>query len=79
MITIPFRNSIFFRSVYNYMGCTTVADYTGLWPQYRVYNPEGYFIGCTNATCEASWKAAVRGIVKTWIRLFKDRIDYSKK
>ena len=78
MITLPYSNSLFFRSVYDYMGCTTIADYTGQWIQYRVYNEEGYYIGCTNAISMASWQAAVRGIVKTYIKLFKGKIDYSK-
>ena len=72
-INIPFISSLFFRSVYDYRGCTTIADYTGTWPQYRIYNEDGCFIGCTNACNEASWKAAVRGIVKTYIQRFKDK------
>ena len=60
VIALPFQNNLFFRSVYDWEGCTTIADYTGLWPQYRVYNEEGYYIGCTNASNELSWQAAVR-------------------
>lgn len=77
MIILPFQNSLFFRSVYDYMGCVTIADYTGWWPQYRVYNEEGHYIGTTNASCEASWKAAVRGIVKTYHRLFGNKVNYT--
>ena len=44
VIALPFQNNLFFRSVYDWEGCTTIADYTGLWPQYRVYNEEGYYI-----------------------------------
>ena len=56
VIALPFQNNLFFRSVYDWEGCTTIADYTGLWPQYRVYNEEGYYIGCTNASNELSWQ-----------------------
>ena len=31
----------------------------------------GYYIGCTNASNELSWQAAVRGIVKTYLTKFK--------
>lgn len=74
MIPIPYPNTLFFRSVYDYAGCTTIADYTDTWPCYRVYNEEGNYIGQTNACNEASWKAAVRSIVKTYITLFKGKI-----
>lgn len=79
VIALPFQNNLFFRSVYDWEGCTTIADYTGLWPQYRVYNEEGYYIGCTNASNELSWQAAVRGIVKTYLTKFKGYINYKKR
>ena len=72
VIALPFQNNLFFRSVYDWEGCTTIADY-------RVYNEEGYYIGCTNASNELSWQAAVRGIVKTYLTKFKGYINYKKR
>lgn len=61
---MAFVIDLFHQVVYEYGRHTVVADYTDQWPQYNVYDPKGRWIGCTNAVCEASWKANCRQIIK---------------
>lgn len=54
---------LFHQVVYRYNAHLVVADFTGQWPEYYVYAPNGTCIGRTNAANELSWKAACRMII----------------
>lgn len=60
---MAFVVDLFHQVVYEYKHHTVVADYTDQWPNYDVFDPNGKWIGCTNAVCEASWKANCRLII----------------
>lgn len=62
------QQDLFCHEVMTYKGCQVVMDaYREPWPRYDVYF-RGSWIGCTNASNEASWKAAVRHIVNWYLK-----------
>lgn len=56
---------LFHQLYYEDSAYTAVADYTDNIPQVNVYDPNGDWCGCTNASSHYARIAAVKEIVKT--------------